>query len=161
MSSFIRFARIPFASGLVPALVLCAFTLPFAGTPASAKGVTTIQKASGKTDTYPGVGIQLVKGVSLTISSPNGEDKLIIDKAACSYVGQLQRCLVSHVSLEKAGQTKPLDLAQGTVYVNLTGSKQQMPLSSQQVPPNGVLIALKTQIGTYITVDGVIDGTVK
>jgi len=120
----------------------------------------TVQKASGKTEKYS-VGIQRVKGVSLSIVSPNGKDKLIIDKAACSYVGELQRCLVSHVSLEKDGQTKPLDLAQGTVYVNLTATKQQMPLSSQQLPPNGVLIALKTHIGTYITVDGVIDETVK
>ena len=151
MSSFFRLAK---RAG--PALALCAFCFSFAGAPVVAKGVTTIQKASGKTETYQ-VGIVRVKGVSLSIVSPNGKDKLIIDKAACSYVGQLQRCLVTHVSLQKDGQTKPLDLAQGTAYVNLTNAKQQMPLSSQQLPPNGVLIALKTQIGTYITVDGVID----
>jgi len=44
--------------------------------------------------------------------------------------------------------------------VNLTSSRQQMSHSSQQLPPNGILMALKTQIGTYITVVGVIDGPI-
>jgi hypothetical protein len=131
-----------------------------AGTPVAAKGTTTIVKAGGSTKTYPGVGITLVKDVSLTITSPDGEDKLIVDKAACSYTGELQKCLISHVSIEKHGTTKPLDLSHGTVYVNLTNERQQLSHSSQQLPPKGILLALKTQIGTYITVVGVIDGPI-
>jgi hypothetical protein len=131
------------------------------GTVAGAKGVSIIQKAGKDPERYPGVGITVTKNTSLTVTSPDGKDKLIIDKAACFMVGALQRCLVSGVSLQKNGQTKPLDLESGTVYVNLTNSNQPMSHTSSRLPPKGVLIALKTRIGTYITVDGVIDGDVK
>jgi hypothetical protein len=132
------------------------------GAVAGAKGVSIIQKAGKDPERYPGVGITLVKNTSLTVTSPNGKDKLIIDKAACFMVGALQRCLVSSVSFQKEGSaTKPLDLESGTVYVNLTNSNQPMSHTSSQLPPKGILIALKTRIGTYITVDGVIDGGVK
>jgi hypothetical protein len=132
------------------------------GTVAGAKGVSIIQKAGKDPERYPGVGITLIKNTSLTVTSPNGKDKLTIDKAACFMVGELQRCLVSHVTFQKeGGAIKPIDLEMGTVYVNLTNSNQPMSHSSAQLPPKGVLIALKTRIGTYITVDGVVDGDVK
>jgi hypothetical protein len=135
------------------ALACVAFAVSL-GTVAGAKGVSIIQKAGKDPERYPGVGITLIKNTSLTVTSPDGKDKLIM-------VGALQRCLVSGVSLQKNGQTKPLDLESGTVYVNLTNSNQPMSHTSSRLPPKGVLIALKTRIGTYITVDGVIDGDVK
>ena len=157
MSSFHQ--RLLARAGCALACVAFAGSL---GAVAGAKGVSIIQKAGKDPERYPGVGITLIKNTSLTVTSPNGKDKLIIEKAACFYVHELQRCLVSQVSFQKeGGAVKPLDLESGTVYVNLTNTKQPMTHTSAQLPPKGVLIALKTRIGTYITVDGVIDGDVK
>jgi hypothetical protein len=47
------------------------------------------------------------------------------------------------------------------VYVNLTGAKQQLPLSSTQLPPQGILLSLRTKIGTIVNLSGEIDQVAK
>jgi hypothetical protein len=131
------------------------------GAPAAATGIVTVQQKDGTVQNYAGAKITLVRGKELRVTSPDGKGTMIVDKAACSYDGPIERCLLSSVSLTQSGATKALDLQSGTIYVNLTGQRQQLPLSSVQLPPNGVEMTLKTQIGTYINLAGTIDGEVK
>jgi uncharacterized membrane protein len=154
----LRRAHTPFAcaAALASALAVAAGT-----SPAAAEGVVRIQQNDGSVQVYSNVSIHLVKNKALTIATADGKGKLIVDKAACSYEGELQRCLLYGVWLDQGGTTKQVDLQQGTVYVNLTAEKQQLPLSSQQLPPKGIVLALSTKVGTYISLNGIIDGEAK
>ena len=57
--------------------------------------------------------------------------------------------------------SKPLALTNGTVYVNLTASGQNLPRSSTKVPARSVVLAFSTKRGTAITLHGQIDTVVK
>jgi hypothetical protein len=128
--------------------------------PASASGVTKIQHADGTRNEYPGATIRLDKSKQeVTITSPDGRDTLIVDGAACSYVGDLQRCLLGNVTIKhKDGTTHPIAFDQGTIYLNLTAEKHTLPLSSREVPANGLVFAMHTRRGTFINVTGTFDG---
>jgi hypothetical protein len=76
-------------------------------------------------------------------------------------VGDIYRCLLTHMSLTQNGQTKPLDFSNGTIYANTTDGNLNLPLSSQVVPPKGIVMALTTNAGTYISMTGTIDSGVK
>jgi hypothetical protein len=128
--------------------------------PALATGTLRKQDSDGDVTVYDNVSVKVVHR-TLRITSADGKGTLVINQAACSYVGQIQRCYPLKVSLEQGGATKPLDLKNGTIYVNTTESTQQMPFSSQQLPPNGVLLSLVTKIGTYVTMTGKVDGIVR
>jgi hypothetical protein len=136
--------------------------LVFFGTlaPALATGTLRKQDSDGKVSVYNGVSIKAVHR-TLRITSADGKGTLVINQAACSYVGQIQRCYPLKVSLEQSGTTKLIDLQRGTIYVNTTGTTQQMPFSSQQLPPMGILLSLTTKIGTYVTMTGKVDGIVR
>jgi hypothetical protein len=133
-----------FALGLVPT------------SPAAAKGTVRVQQANGSVSVYSGVSIR-VANKTLRVTSADGKGTLIIDKAACFSDGQLERCLPYSIQLSQNGKTHPLDFKTGTVYVNLTATKQQLPMSSTQIPPKGILMALQTKIGTYVSLSGTID----
>lgn len=128
--------------------------------PALATGTLRKQESDGDVTVYNNVSVKVVHR-TLRITSADGKGTLVINQAACSYVDQIQRCYPLKVSLEQGGVTKPLDLKHGTIYVNTSGTAQQMPLSSQQLPPNGILLSLTTDIGTYVTMTGKVDGIVR
>jgi hypothetical protein len=128
--------------------------------PAQATGTVRVQQSNGSVQVYDDVSIRVTHKV-LRVTTSDGTGTLIIDKAACSYAGQLQVCLPYSVKLQQGGQTRPIDLISGTVYVNTTGQTQQLTYSSTQLPPRGILLALRTKAGTYVNMTGRIDEITK
>lgn len=128
--------------------------------PAGAQGTLRAQESDGTVRVYNNVSINVVHQ-TLRVTSADKKGTLIINQAACSYVGTLQRCYPLKVSLEQSGVTKPIDLKSGTIYVNATDQTQQMPLSSQTLPRHGVLLSINTDRGTYVTMTGTVDGIVR
>lgn len=126
---------------------------------ASAKGVTRIQQSDGTVQYYPDSRIAFKKDDrTLKITSADGKGAMIIDDAACSYVNALYRCYLTSVSYMAAdGQKHPIDFERGTAYANLTSERLTLPFSSRSVPPDGVIISMKTKRGTYISVTGTVD----
>jgi hypothetical protein len=130
--------------------------------PAGATGLVRVQQSNGSIQEYPDARIDYSKDAkTLTITTADGKGVLTIDQAACSYVGEVYRCLLTHMTLTQGGQTKPLDFSSGTIYANTTGGNLNMPLSSQIIPPKGIVMALTTKAGTYISMTGTIDSGVK
>jgi len=128
--------------------------------PARAEGVVRIQQPSGKVETYDDVKIQILHD-ALYVTSSDGKGTLIVTRAACSYQGEILVCFPLAVTLVQPGTTGALDLKRGTIYSNMTGENQRLPYSSTQLPPHGILLSFTTQRGTYINVNGVIDGGTK
>ena len=75
----------------------------------------------------------------------------MINDAACSYVGDLLRCLLADVKLRQHGATKELDVDQGTLYVNDTDGLLHLPLSTTGVQPHGVVMSYHTVRGTFVS----------
>ena len=140
-------------------LLSAAFTLAVAfvaAAPALASGNVSIQQPDGSVDSYNDVAIKLIHGV-LYITTVDGKGTLVISKAACAYQGNIMVCLPTAVTLVQAGETKPLDLTTGTMYINGTDDKQQLSLSSMQLPPHSLLFTFSTKRGTYVNLSGTID----
>jgi hypothetical protein len=133
----------------------CAYVLA-ASSGAYAKGTVTVQQSDGSTQHYAGVTIRVVNK-TLRITTADGVGTLAIDRAACSYVGSLLMCLPYDMTLDQGGGSHPLDFQRGTVYLNLTDAKQQLPLSSTWLAPQGILLSLTTKIGTIVNLSGTID----
>jgi hypothetical protein len=129
-------------------------------TPALATGTLRKQESDGDVAVYNNVTIKVIHQ-TMRVTTADGKGTLVISQAACALVNQLKRCYPLKVSLEQGGTTKPIDLKNGTIYVNTTDSNQQLPFSSQQLPPNGVIMSLNTLIGTYVTMTGKVDGIVR
>jgi hypothetical protein len=127
---------------------------------ARATGTITIVQADGHTDVYHDVGIKVIHN-ALFMTSADGKGTLVINRAACSYQGELLVCLPTNATLVQAGETSPLDFRKGTLYVNTTGEPQQLALSTTKVPPNGILLSFTTKRGTYVSLSGRIDKVVK
>lgn len=129
---------------------------------ALATGLVRVQQNDGTVQVYPNARIRFAKTArSLSITTADGKGTLTIEQAACSYIGQLYRCLLTQMSLTQNGQTNPLDFENGTLYANTTANPIQLPLSTQTVPAKGIVMALKTKIGTYLSVTGTIDSVAK
>jgi hypothetical protein len=143
--------------------VLLAFTCALAfSAPAAATGLVRVQQSNGSVQEYPNARIDYSKDAkALTITTADGKGKLVIDQAACSYAGEVYRCLLTHMTLTQNGETHPLDFSKGTIYANTTGESLNLPLSSQIIPPRGIVMALTTKAGTYISLIGTIDSGVK
>jgi hypothetical protein len=144
---------------------LCSFIIAFAillaaSSASYAKGTIRVQQSNGSVQVYHDVTIRIAQK-ALRVTTADGKGTLIIDKAACSFVGELQVCLPYSIKLDQHGSVNPLDFERGTVYVNLTDAKQQLPLSSTQLPPQGILLSLRTRIGTIVNLSGVIDQVAK
>jgi hypothetical protein len=137
-------------------LALVASTL----VPALAYGTVRVQQNDGTVRTYEGVLIKVVHK-TLRITTHDGKGTLIISQAACAYSGELERCTPLKMSIEQGGSTKVLDFASGNIYVNPTGDMQQLSLSSTQLPPHGILLTIRTKIGTYVSLSGQIDELVR
>jgi len=143
-------------AALLTSVVAAVFSTPAA----RAMGTVTIQQADGGTNVYHDVVIKIING-ALFMTSADGKGTLVIHKAACSYQGELMVCFATSATLVQAGQTSPLDFKDGTVYVNTTGDSQQLSMSTTKVPPHSVLVSFTTKRGTYVSVSGRIDKTVK
>lgn len=139
---------------LSASLVLCWFGM-LAGT-AAALGTARIQQADGAVKTYANVYIRIANK-SMTITSADRKGTLVLQKAACSMVGDLMRCYPYSATLNQHGAVRPISLITGTVWLNPSDVKHQLPKSSTQLPPRGVLLSLKTKKGTYVSVTGTID----
>lgn len=133
-------------------LALCILSVAQAG----ATGTVRVQQSNGTVKTYDDVSIR-VKHNTVRIGTKDQKGVLVIDRAACSYVGELLRCLPTSFQLVQSDQTKTIQLINGLVYLNLTDQPQQMSLSSTQMKSHHLMLTLHTMRGTYITVRGQID----
>ncbi|MGB6986481.1 MAG: hypothetical protein WBD74_10960 [Candidatus Aquilonibacter sp.] len=149
-------AQPPVAKTVLRSLLTLLAIFIFVVAQAGATGTVRVQQNDGSVQTYDDVSIR-VKHNTLRIGSRDQKGVLVIDRAACSYVGELLRCLPTSFQLVQTGKTKTIPLINGLVYVNLTDAPQQMSLSSQQMQPHHLMLTLHTLRGTYITVRGRID----
>jgi hypothetical protein len=124
---------------------------------ADAKGTARVEQSDGVVRDYQ-VSLVVVDHRAVRITSADRRGTLVVGKAACSYVGKLERCLPYNIVLDQAGRKRPIAFSRGTEYLNRTSTPQPLPFSSRHVPPHGLLLLLLTAHGTYITVSGTIDG---
>lgn len=141
-------------------LVLAGAAVCAASSPARATGTVTVQQSDGSVRSYPHSTIKLLDKM-LSITTADGKGTLVVNRAACSFQSNVLVCLPTSVTLVQNGHSDPLDLSQGTLYVNPTGEKQQLPFSSTQIPPHGLVLSFRTKIGTYVNLTGTIDKGVK
>jgi hypothetical protein len=146
-----RAARFPIAGAIAIAIAL-------SGSAANAKGTVRVDQHDGTVQQYHGSVIRIA-GNTLRVFSPDTRDTLIISHAACSYVGDIQRCLPYRIALRRNGMNRTIGFDRGTVYLNLSAVAQPLPRSSTQVPPDGVVVFVRTARGTSIAVHGTIDRT--
>jgi hypothetical protein len=137
--------------------LVCGIAIAGTATAANAKGTARVRQSDGVVRDYR-VSLHVIDHRAVRIVSADGRGTLIVSKAACSYAGELERCLPYRIVLDQAGKKHPIELERGTEYLNRTDSVQLLPLSSRQVPPHGLLLLLLTTHGTYITVSGTVDG---
>ncbi|HTZ53949.1 MAG TPA: hypothetical protein VMB20_02715 [Candidatus Acidoferrum sp.] len=149
-------AQPPVAKAVLRAILPLLAILIFSVAQAGATGTVRVQQSDGSVRTYDDVSIR-VKHNTLRIGSKDKKGVLVIDRAACSYVGELLRCLPTSFQLVQTGQTKTIQLTNGLVYLNLTDSPQQMTFSSKHMQPHALMLTLHTLRGTYITIRGQID----
>jgi hypothetical protein len=123
---------------------------------AIAKGTVRVEQHDGTVQMYDDIGIRIV-GDTIRVFSRDNRDTLIISHAACTYVGEIQRCLPYRLTLRRNGTDHAIGFDHGTVYFNLRAAALPLPRSSTQLPPNGVLVFVRTARGTSIAVDGTID----
>ncbi len=141
---------------LFGAIIVAAAIILASSSHAWATGTVRVQQQDGSVQLYPDATIRITNK-TLRVTTADGKGTLIIDKAACSYLGDLMRCLPYSMTLNQGGGTHPLDFQRGTVYLNLTDVKQPLPLSSKQIPPRGIMLSLTTKIGTIVDITGLID----
>jgi len=134
-----------------------ALALAGAATVADAKGIARVQESDGTVRMYD-VSLEVIDHRAVHIISADKKGTLIIGKAACSYAGEIERCLPYRIELDQFGRRHEIAFERGTEYLNRTATAQQLPMSSDHVPPHGILLVLLTARGTYITVRGTIDG---
>jgi hypothetical protein len=135
-------------------VTLAALVLP--RVPVNAEGVTRVQQSDGAVQTYDRVNIRLA-GDTLWLRSPDHQGVLEVTSGACSFVGQLQRCLPFMTTLHQHGATHQIALEHGAVYMNLTAGSHRLPHSSQRLDPHAILVLLHTEHGTYVSVKGTLD----
>jgi hypothetical protein len=156
MRLFLSGAGVRACAALLVSLAVCAFGT----TAARAAGTVTIVQADGHTDVYHDVVIKVIHS-ALFMTSADGKGTLVINRAACSYQGELMVCLPTGATLVQAGQTSSLDFKKGTIYVNSTDDPQQLALSTAKVAPHSIVLSFTTKRGTYVSLSGRIDKVVK
>ncbi|MFY9720068.1 MAG: hypothetical protein WAK16_10535 [Candidatus Cybelea sp.] len=139
----------------VAALVLSgAFALELSV--ANAAGTARIVQRDGSAKTYTNVRIT-VRDQSMWITSSDGQGTLVFGKAACTKIGELVKCLPYDATLYQYGEKRHIALANGTVWLNPSQTYEQLTHSSTQLPPRGVLLAVETKAGTFLSLTGVVD----
>ncbi len=125
-----------------------------------AAGTISIQHRNGTINRYADVEIKVLSG-SLFLTTDDGDGTIVITRAACSYQGKIVVCLPTLAALVQDGETSPLDLKTGTLYLNYSADAQPLSRSSQKLPPNSAMLALTLRNGTFITLHGRIDQVIK
>lgn len=124
--------------------------------PANATGTAVISQADGSHRTYTGVRI-VIWNESMALTSSDGAGTVVIGKASCTKIGELIRCLPWDATLFQNGNKVHIALKSGTVWLNPSSTIQALTHSSTQLPPRGVLLAMETKRGTYVTLTGTVD----
>jgi hypothetical protein len=145
---------------VLTALLAVAGIYSLGAAPALADGSMTIVQPDGTQNLYHDVMIKVIHNV-LYVTSPDGKGTLVINRAACSYQGQLMVCFATHATLVQSGAVSPLDFKTGTLYVNTTDDWQQLTLSTTKVAPHGIMLSFTTKRGTYVSLNGTFDKVVK
>ena len=148
------------ALGRVAPFAALAACVALGTAPAVAKGTVTIQQSDGSTNVYNNSVIKIIHN-ALYVTSPDGDGTLVINRAACSYQGELLVCFPTSGALVQSGATKAIDLKTGTIYVNSTDDAQPMAMTTNKVAPHSITISFSTYKGTYVSVVGRIDKVVK
>jgi hypothetical protein len=141
----------------LPALLACLASSTVA---AGATGTATIVQADGHTNVYYNVRIAVIRGV-LYMTSADAKGTMVINRAACSYQGQLMVCLVTHATLIQQGETSPLDFRRGTIYANDTDDYLPLTMSTTKVSPHSIMLSFTTERGTSVSLTGRLDKVVK
>jgi hypothetical protein len=147
----------------LPVIAAC---FAFAGSPAlsagpaAALGTVRIQQSDGAVKTYTGVRVR-IQDESMQLTTSDGQGTLVIGKAACTQVGRLVRCFPYDATLEQNGGATHIPLVSGTVWLNRSTAPQRLSHSTTQIPPHGVLMAIQTKVGTYVTLSGTVDSIAK
>jgi hypothetical protein len=123
---------------------------------ARANGVVRVQQSDGSVREYPQTAMRWT-GQTLWLHSADGKGILEITTAACSDTGNLVRCLPYSMTLHQSGAKRPIAVANGTIYMNFSVAAHHVPYSSELLKAHHLLVALRTQHGTYITVRGDVD----
>lgn len=134
---------------LIPAFVA-------AVAPAGATGTAMIVQPDGTSKTYANVRV-VIWNESMAITSSDGQGTVVFGKASCTKIGELVRCLPWDATLFQNGAKAHIGLKSGTVWLNPTGDFQSLSDSSQKIAPHGVLLAVRTKRGTYVTLTGTVD----
>ena len=142
-----RSLALGFALGLL--LGVCANAL--------ANGTVRVQQSDGSVQKYPQTRMAWT-GHALWLHSADGKGVLEITTGACTYVNDLLRCYPNGMILHQNGKQRPIAVSRGTIYMNFTDQQQRLPLSSQAIAPQALMVAIQTQHGTYVTVRGHLDG---
>ncbi|HVR45428.1 MAG TPA: hypothetical protein VMT95_02115 [Candidatus Binatia bacterium] len=142
--------RVPLAA----LAVTVAVAAPFG--PAGATGTARVVQRDGSQKTYTNVRISIKNG-SMAITSADGQGTIVLGDAACTKVGELLECLPYDATLLQYGRKTHISLQSGTVWLNPSKTRQPLSHSSTQLPPRGVLLAVRTKKGTYVTLTGVVD----
>jgi len=135
--------------------VLCVLTA-LSPEAARANGVVRVQQSDGSVREYPQTAMRWT-GQTLWLHSADGKGVLEITTAACSYAGSLVRCLPYAMTLHQNGAKRSIALANGTIYMNFSNDTHHVPYSSESLSAHQLLVAIRTQHGTYITVRGNVD----
>jgi hypothetical protein len=136
----------------VAAVVVCLVAAP----QARATGTILIQRSNGDAKTYPGIEIKALSG-TLFLTSNDGHGTIVVNRAACSFQGKVMVCLPTSIVLVQDGESSPLALKSGTVYLNDTDQDQPLALSSQKIKAHSVMVAFTTKAGTHVNVVGQFD----
>lgn len=110
----------------------------------------------GSSRTYNNVHVT-IWNESMAVTSSDGQGTVVFGKASCTKVGELVKCLPWDATLFQNGEKLHVALQRGTVWLNPTTDYQSLTGSSQKIAPHGVLLAVRTKRGTYVTLTGVVD----
>jgi hypothetical protein len=145
-----------FGARLAIGVLVVSASLAFMPGAARASGTMQVQQTDGSTQTYKNVSV-VISNKTLRLTSADKQGTLVVDRAACSFLGKVMRCLPESMTLDQGGGAQRLDFQSGTVYLNSTDTKQPLPATSQQLPPNGIMLSMTTKIGTIVNLTGTID----
>jgi hypothetical protein len=147
--------RIPFRAAwiaVVAVLGVCAHA-----SEARATGTVFVQHIPGDRTEYTGVRFTIGK-YTLKLTSPDGKGVLAISIVGCEKTGSVHRCLPGGAEYRENGVVRALNITGGTLYFNMTKQKQQLALSSTDVPAGGVVFALHTAHNTFVSASAKIEG---
>lgn len=138
------------------AFALCCALTGVAAPHARADGLVRVQQIDGSTQSYRQTRIRWT-GWTLWLRSADNKGVLQITTGACSYAGELLRCLPYRMMLQQNGTKRPIGIARGTIYMNLSNVTRSLPYSSRALGAHALLGSIMTQRGTYVTVSGTLD----